>query len=64
MASTRVDYNSMGWSSAVPFYGPAAVQDGRELIQLKILSDRRADGGGIATSASGTFDAPPPTKLA
>jgi hypothetical protein len=48
MASTRVDYNSMGWSSAVPFYGPAAVQDGRELIQLKILSDRRADGGGIA----------------
>ncbi len=48
MASTRIDYNSMDWTSAVPFYGPAAVQDGRELVQLKILSDRRAEGGGIA----------------
>ncbi|MBS0520856.1 MAG: hypothetical protein JSR90_19305 [Proteobacteria bacterium] len=48
MASTRVDYDSMDWGSAVPFYGPSAVQGGRELVQLKILSDRRAEGGGIA----------------
>lgn len=48
MASTRVDYDSMDWSTAVPFYGPAAIQDGHELVQLKILSDRRAEGGGIA----------------
>src|SRR5215207_9127122 len=28
MASTRIDYTTMDWSSAVPFYGPAAVYDG------------------------------------
>jgi len=31
-----------------PFYGPAAVYDGKEIIQHKVLSDRRRDGGGIA----------------
>ncbi|SKA15809.1 hypothetical protein SAMN02745126_03839 [Enhydrobacter aerosaccus] len=60
MASTRVDYDSMDWTSAVPFYGPAAVQAGRELVQLKILSDRRAEGGGIAWLVK--FD-PPSGKL-
>jgi hypothetical protein len=48
MTSQRIDYNAMEWSSAVPFYGPAACHDGRDIIQLKVLSDRRAEGGGIA----------------
>ena len=60
MTSHRIDYNTMEWSSAVPFYGPAAVHDGRDIIQLKVLSDRRAEGGGIAWLVRFT---PPPGKL-
>jgi hypothetical protein len=48
MASMRVDYTTMEWSSAVPFYGPAAVYDNKDIVQLKVLSDRRPEGGGIA----------------
>ena len=59
MASQRIDYNIMEWSSAVPFYGPAAFHDGRDIIQLKVLSDRRQDGGGIAWLVRFT---PPPGK--
>ena len=60
MASTRVDYNSMDWSSAVPFYGPAARHDGKDVVHLKVLSDRRKEGGGIAWLVKFT---PPPGKL-
>ncbi len=60
MASMHVDYNEMEWSSAVPFYGPAAVWQGKDIVQLKVLSDRRADGGGIAWLVKFT---PPPGKL-
>jgi hypothetical protein len=48
MASIRVDPDDAEWASAVPFYGPAAVYDGRDIVRLKILSDRREEGGGIA----------------
>ena len=48
MASMRIDYTAMDWTSGVPFYGPAARHDGRDIVQLKVLSDRRHDGGGIA----------------
>jgi len=60
MATQRVDHNEMEWASAVPFYGPAAVQDGHDIVQLKVLSDRRAEGGGIAWLVRFT---PPPGKL-
>jgi hypothetical protein len=60
MASTHVDYNAMDWASAVPFYGPAAIYDGKDVVQLKVLSDRRGDGGGIAWLVKFT---PPPGKL-
>ena len=60
MASTRVDYTAMDWTSGVPFYGPAAVYEGRDIIQLKVLSDRRGEGGGIAWLVKFT---PPPGKL-
>ena len=30
MASMRIDYTTMEWSSAVPFYGPAAVYDAEQ----------------------------------
>jgi hypothetical protein len=48
MTSLRVDYTAMDWTGAVPFYGPAAVYEGKDIVQLKVLSDRRAEGGGIA----------------
>lgn len=60
MASMRIDYTTMDWSSAVPFYGPAAVYDGKDIVQLKVLSDRRKEGGGIAWLVRMT---PPPGKL-
>jgi hypothetical protein len=60
MASTHVDTESAPWTSGVPFYGPAAVYQGKDIVQLKVLSDRRAEGGGIAWL--GRFS-PPPGKL-
>lgn len=60
MASTRVDVAAAEWTSAVPFYGPGAVYDGRDIIALKMLSDRRGEGGGIAWLARFS---PPPGKL-
>jgi len=60
MTSRRIDYDTMEWSSAVPFYGPAAFHDGHDIIQLKVLSDRRAEGGGIAWLVRFM---PPPGKL-
>ena len=60
MASARVDYSEMEWASAVPFYGPAAVYQGKDIVRLKVLSDRRGDGGGIAWLVKFT---PPRGKL-
>jgi hypothetical protein len=60
MASSHVDHTAMEWSSAVPFYGPAAVHEGRDIVQLKVLSDRRSEGGGIAWLVKFT---PPQGKL-
>jgi hypothetical protein len=60
MASLHVDYTTMEWTSGIPFYGPAAVHDGQEVVQLKVLSDRRPEGGGIAWLVKFT---PPPGKL-
>jgi len=60
MASTHVDIDNAPWTSGVPFYGPAAVHDGKDIVQLKVLSDRRAEGGGIAWLVR--FQ-PPPGKL-
>jgi hypothetical protein len=48
MTSMRVDFDGMEWASAVPFYGPNAVYGGKDIVQLKVLSDRRREGGGIA----------------
>jgi hypothetical protein len=60
MTSMRVDFDGMEWASAVPFYGPNAVYEGTDIVQLKVLSDRRREGGGIAWLAR---FAPPKGKL-
>ena len=60
MTSIHVDVPTAEWTSGTPFYGPGAVYDGTDIVQLKILSDRRAEGGGIAWLARFS---PPPGKV-
>ena len=60
MASIHVDVAAAEWTSGTPFYGPGAVYDGTDIVQLKVLSDRRAEGGGIAWLARFS---PPPGKV-
>jgi len=60
MSSIHVDIAATEWASGVPFYGPDAVYDGNDLVQLKVLVDRRKEGGGISWIARFL---PPPGKL-
>jgi hypothetical protein len=60
MPSQHVDVANAEWTSGLPFYGPGAVYDGRDIVRLKVLSDRRAEGGGIAWLARFS---PPPGRL-
>jgi len=60
MASTHVDIERAEWISGTPFYGPAAIYESKDIVQLKILSDRRDEGGGIAWLAKFS---PPAGKL-
>jgi hypothetical protein len=60
VVSTHVDIEQAEWTSGTPFYGPTAIYQGKEIVQLKILSDRRQKGGGIAWLAKFS---PPPGKL-
>lgn len=60
MASEHVDVARMEWTSAIPFYGPAAIHEGKDVVQLKVLSDHRREGGGIAWLVKFS---PPPGKL-
>ncbi len=60
MASVHLDPTTIEWTSGVPFFGQGARHEGRDVIQLKILSDRRNDGGGISWLAKYS---PPPGKL-
>jgi hypothetical protein len=48
MQSINVNTEEMEWLPGTPFYGPGAIFEGREIVHLKVLSDRRAEGGGIA----------------
>jgi hypothetical protein len=60
MPSIHVDIATTEWTSGVPYYGPDAVYDGKDLVQLKVLVDRRQEGGGISWIARFL---PPPGKL-
>lgn len=48
MQSISVNTEEMDWLPGTPFYGPGAIYQGCEIVHLKVLSDRRAEGGGIA----------------
>jgi hypothetical protein len=60
MVSTHIDIENTAWTPGRPFYGPASIYDGKDIVQLKLLSDRREEGGGIAWLAKFS---PPPGKL-
>jgi len=59
MQSINLNTEDIDWQPGSPFYGPGAIHQGR-IIQLKVLSDRRAEGGGIAWLVRMT---PPEGKL-
>jgi hypothetical protein len=60
MVSLHVDIEKLEWTPGSAKYGQAAVYDGKEIIQSKILSDRRQEGGGLALLSK---ILPPPGKL-
>ncbi|MGH7985529.1 MAG: hypothetical protein ACRD4Q_03455 [Candidatus Acidiferrales bacterium] len=41
-------WNEVKWTPASAGLGAGALYEGRELVNRAVLSDRRADGGGIA----------------
>ncbi len=60
MVSIHVDIEKLEWRLGSAKYGPAAIHDGKEIVQSKILSDRRQEGGGLALLSK---ISPPPGKL-
>ena len=60
MASTHVDIDTAPWIAGTAFCGSCAIYQGMEIVQVKLLSDRRGEGGGSAWLVK---FAPPAGKL-
>ena len=60
MASVNVDLERVAWEPGTGFCGPGAIHEGRAIVQVKRLSDRRPEGGGSAWLVKFS---PPPGKL-
>ena len=60
MVSTHIDIDATPWTAGTAFCGPDAIYQGQEIVQVKLLSDRRSEGGGSAWLVK---FAPPPGKL-
>jgi hypothetical protein len=60
MVSIHVDVEKLEWTPGSAKYGSRAIHHGEEIIQSKILSDRRQEGGGLALLSK---ISPPPGKL-
>ena len=60
MASTHIDIDTSPWTVGTTFCGQAAIYEGKEIVQVKMLSDRRDEGGGSAWLVKFS---PPPGKL-
>ena len=60
MKAIEVKKNDARWTPASGALGAGAIHEGRELAYRAVLSDRRAEGGGIAYLLKVT---PPPGKL-
>jgi len=48
MKAIEVKKNEVKWAPASSMLGSGALYEGRELVDRAVLSDRRAEGGGIA----------------
>lgn len=60
MSTTRVSTVNAAWVPAAAFYGGDAFYQGAPMFEIKLLSDRRADGGGVSYLLKTT---PPRGKL-
>jgi hypothetical protein len=58
--STRRNVSTTDWTPGSPIYGSCSIFEWRELVHLKILSDRREQGHGIAYILRFS---PPPGKI-
>jgi hypothetical protein len=48
MTTTRTDPATLPWIAGTEMYGSAAFHEGQPILELKTLSDRRTEGGGVA----------------
>jgi len=48
MATIRTNPDELAWTPWTEAFGDGAFYEGRPIIEAKTLSDRRADGGGVA----------------
>src|SRR3984885_6276948 len=60
MPTTRAHPDDISWIPATEMFGDDAFYDGKPVIEVKKLSDRRAEGGGVAHLQRVS---PPPGKL-
>ena len=60
MVSTHIDLETTPWTPGTAFCGPGAIYEGKPIVHVKLLSDRRAEGGGSAWLVK---FAPPPGKI-
>lgn len=60
MPSTRTHPDDIAWTPATDMFGDGAFYQGKPVLEVKTLSDRRAEGGGVAHLLRAS---PPPGKL-
>jgi hypothetical protein len=60
MTPINVDIDDLEWVPGSAYKGATALYENREVFFRKVLSDRRADGGGLAVLSK---ICPPPGKL-
>jgi len=60
MASTRTHADDVSWTPATELFGDGAFYQGKPVLEVKTLSDRRTEGGGVAHLLRAS---PPPGKL-
>jgi hypothetical protein len=60
MPSIRTNPETVAWEPAVELFGDGAFFEGKPVLEVKTLSDRRAEGGGVAHLLKAS---PPPGKL-
>jgi hypothetical protein len=58
--SIRTNPENVAWQPAVELFGDGAFFEGKPVLEVKTLSDRRAQGGGVAHLLKAS---PPPGKL-